>query len=171
MKLLLTILTMINKGSILFQIKAVFMCSIVLSPLTWLITKLTDWQLANSSYVSFVLGAIAIDHLLGTVYHAFYLRDFSMKKNVSGLLVKLMLVVCMGYLFEGLDSLMIEESILKDYTVMVLRLMVFLYPAGSAFANSYEMTGRKFPPVGFMEKLKQFSKSATINSNSDAKDV
>lgn len=156
---------MFHKGQILIQIKSLLMLSLMISPLTWVMDKLLHWQLQNESYVGFVVGAIVVDHLLGIIYHAFYARDFSMKKNISGLLRKLVIVVTVGYLFEGLDHLMTADSILKDYTVMVLRLMVFLYPAGSAFTNSYLITGKKFPPLAFMTKLKEFSKSATINNN------
>lgn len=142
--------------------------ALALSPLTWIIEKLGQWQVDNSTYVSFVIGAIAVDHILGSIYHAFFARDWSIKENVKGLLIKLLIVISIGYLFEGLDGLMVS-SILKEYTIMVLRLMVFLYPATSAFHNSYAMTGQKFPPMAFMEKLKRFSENATINSSENAK--
>lgn len=154
---------LILKSTVGLQIQKLLMLSLMISPFTWIVDRLAEWHIGNSDYVTFVIGAIIIDHILGSLYHAFWLRDFSFKKNIYGLLTKLIIVVCVGYLFEGLDTLMVKGSILKDYTVMVLRLMVFLYPASSAFQNSYEMTGKKFPPMAFMEKLKRFSESATIN--------
>ncbi len=154
-----------HHGTALSKLYSIFSLALFISPLTWLLDRLSIWHLENEAYVTFVVGAIVVDHLLGSAFHAFWKKDFSLKLNVTGLMLKLFIVVCMGFLFEGLNTLMAQESILKDYTVMVLRLMVFLYPAGSAFGNSYEMTGRTFPPVGFMEKLKQFSQSTTINSN------
>lgn len=164
MDLILTKLVIL-KSTIGLQIQKLLMFSLMISPITWILERLNEWHIGNSDYVAFVIGAIAIDHILGSMYHAFWLRDFSMKKNIYGLITKLVIVLCVGYLFEGLDALMVESSILKDYTVMVLRLMVFLYPASSAFQNSYEMTGKKFPPMAFMEKLKKFSESATFNSS------
>lgn len=110
------------------------------------------------------MGAMVVDHLLGTLFHAFWRRDFSAWKNIKGLLLKLTIVVTVGYLFEGLNTLMVEQSILKDYTIMVLRLMVFLYPAMSAFKNSYIMTGKRFPPMALMEKLEKFAEGTAINS-------
>lgn len=151
-------------GSTGLQIKKLLIISLMISPITWLIDKLAEWHIDNSDYVSFVIGAIIIDHILGSIYHAFYAKDWSVKKNLTGLLVKMVIVVSVGYLFEGLDTLMVQESILKEYSVMVLRLMVFLYPASSAFNNSYIMTGKKFPPMAFMEKLKKFSENATLNT-------
>lgn len=164
MILIISLLSCIHKGTAFAKTISLLGMALMVSPLTWLLDKLSIWHLENETYVTFVVGAIVVDHLLGSAYHAFWKRDFSLKLNVTGLILKLFIVVSVGYLFEGLNMLMAHESVLKDYTVMVLRLMVFLYPAGSAFGNSYEMTGRKFPPVGFMDKLKQFSESATLNN-------
>ena len=163
MNYILYLLGILHTGSLLMKLKSSITLAIILSPITWVLDRLCSWHLDNHEYVSFVVGAIAIDHFLGTIYHAFYKRDFSIKKNLGGLLVKLVIVVTVGYLFEGLNTLMVHDSILKDYTVMVLRLMVFLYPASSAFGNSYVMTGRKFPPVGFMDKLKQFNQTIKVD--------
>lgn len=149
----------------LLHAKKLLFISLCLSPVAWLVDTFAQWQVNNSTYLGFVLGAIAIDHLLGSLYHAFWLRDFCIKKNLGGLFTKMVIVVSVGYLFEGLDALTPEATILKDYTVTVLRLMVFLYPAMSAFGNSYEMTGRKFPPYDIMEKLRKFTENATINLN------
>lgn len=160
-------LVYIHKGNLLVKMKYAFVASFYLSPFTFVINKITEWHLNNAAYASLVLGAIIIDHFVGTVYHAFFKRDFSMRKNITGLMIKIFVVIAMAYLFEGLNILMSQESILKDYTVMVLRLMVFLYPAGNAFGNTYEITGKKFPPVGFMNKLKQFSEQVTINNGND----
>lgn len=131
---------------------------------TWIIESMTAWYIENDVYIIFTLGAILVDWTLGSIYHAFFKRDFSLKKNLLGLIFKVFIVIAVGYLFEGLNELIDKESILKDYTIITLRLMVFLYPAGSAFGNSHEMTNGKFPPMGFMGKLKKFSESATVNS-------
>lgn len=157
--IVMTILAgLISRDDIILRIKTTIIMSFALSPVTWFLDRLTQWTIDNEEYVAIIVFAIAIDHLLGTLYHAFWAKDFSLKKNVSGLMVKLVIVVTMGYLFEGLNELMHDHEGLKEYTIMVCRLMVFLYPAGSAFRNSYEMTGRRFPPIGFMEKLEEFSK-------------
>jgi uncharacterized radical SAM superfamily protein len=129
------------------------------APFVWLAEHLLNWTITNNVYATLVLFAIAADHVLGTAYHLFWKRDFSIKKNLTGLIVKLLIVVTVGYLFEGLNEMMAGVPILKDYTITTLRLLVFLYPAGSAFNNSYEMTNKQFPPMGFMEWLKKFAKN------------
>ncbi len=141
----------------LLKLKALIVLSIISGPFVLALERLSSWQIQNSDYVHFVVGAVVVDHLIGSVYHAFYVRAFSLAKNAKGLITKLMLVVSIGYLFEGLNVLMQGESLIKDYTVIVMRLFVFLYPAGSAFGNAYEITGGKFPPIGFMNKLRKFT--------------
>ena len=148
---------LINTIKLFAKLKMLAIISLTITPFVWLLEKLTAWHMENGDYALFVLTAVAIDHLLGTAYHAFWKRDFSIKKNLSGLLVKTMIVVSVGYLFEGLNTLLVGASLIKSYFVISLRLMVFLYPAGSAFTNSYLITNKKFPPMGFMETLKKFS--------------
>lgn len=162
MKTMILLMLGTNKGGGIAKFCSILSASIMLSPISFIGEKLYDWRIENEAYMGFVIGAIIVDHILGSMYHAFWKRDFSLKKNLLGFLVKVIILISMMYLFEGLNTLMAEQSILKDYTKMILRMMVFLYPAGSAFGNTYEMTGKKFPPVGFMDKLKQFSESNNI---------
>lgn len=149
----------IHQGSAVAKIVSVFSLAVILSPFTFLLDKLNVWHLENESYVSFVLGAIFVDHVVGSVYHAYFKRDFSLKKNGIGFVLKVFILVSAMYLFEGLNTLITEEVAFKDYTVMTLRIFVFGYPAGSAIGNIYVMSGKKFPPVSFMDKLKKYTGS------------
>jgi hypothetical protein len=164
MDLTLSLLGAIHKGDAIAKVMSVTLLSLMISPVTYAIDKLHKWQVDNEDYFIFVVGAIVIDLFLGILYHAFWLRDFSFKAMATGFITKMVIIVSAGYLFEGLNTLMVEQSVFRDYTIMIMRLMIFLYPAGSAFGNMYEMTGQKFPPVGFMNKLKQFSENTTINN-------
>lgn len=159
----LSLIGCIHSGTYFLRVKSLLLLSLTIAPLTMILNSLSGWYIDNEMYVTIVLGAIIADHLIGTIYHAFWLKDFSIKKNVLGLTLKIFLVVMIGFLFEGLNILIVHDNIIKDWVIVVLRLMVFLYPGGSAFANSYVMTGKKFPPVGFMNKLEEFSKNASIN--------
>lgn len=156
--MILAKLALLYKGTLFLKVKTSFLLAVTISPATWLLDTLTSWHLQNQTYVAIVVGAIAADHLIGSIYHAWWAKDFTIKDNVKGLIIKLTMVVTVGYLFEGLNVLMRDADMLKDYTIMMLRLMVFLYPAGSAFSNSYIITGGKFPPLGFMEWFKKLNK-------------
>lgn len=160
---LLTSLKAIHDGEIPMQIKSAFKMGFLVSLPTFIIEKITNWSLENTDYIGFVLGAIAIDHFLGTIKHAFWSRDFCMKKNIIGISIKIGLVVLVGFLFEGLGIIFKHDTPIKDYLITVTRLMVFLYPAGSAFGNSSVISGGKFPPSGWIKKLKSFQ--ANLNPN------
>lgn len=151
----MTSLKLIHAGTVIVKIKSSMKLGIMISPFAFLIDKLTEWGMGNGEYISFVLIAIAIDHVLGTLKHL-SLMQFSIKKNIVGLMTKIGLVVACGMLFEGLNAIITHETLIKDYLTIVTRLIVFLYPAGSAFGNSTFLSGGKFPPQSWLDKLKSF---------------
>ena len=145
-------------GTLMMKIKSLVKLGFLLSFPAFIIDKLLKWGIDNQDYVMVVLIAIIIDHILGTVKHLIA-RTFSLKRNAVGLAVKLGLVVAMGFLFEGLDVIIKHDSLVKDYILITTRLIVFLYPAGSAFKNSSVLSGGRFPPTAWLEKLKRFEKN------------
>lgn len=138
-------------------LKPLAFISLTITPIFWLIEKITEWHVSNAVYATLVLFAIVADHVLGSIYHLFWAKDFSIKKNLSGFLLKILIVVLVGYLFEGLNHFTEAVPFFSYYTATTLRLLVFLYPASSAFKLSYEMTGRKFPPMGLMKTVIKYT--------------
>jgi len=157
-------LVIIHKGTVLSKFKSALYLGIGASPIAYVIEKITDWSFENRDYIFFVLVAIAIDHILGSILHLVHYRDFTFKKNIQGLAIKIGLTVAMGFLFEGVNHLIQEDSFVKSYLVIVLRLSVFMYPAGSAFMNSSVITKGKFPPVGWIDKIKSFNKDLDLKN-------
>jgi len=158
---LLKNLIIIHKGTIISKFKSVFILSLIASPLG-IIENITNWINENGGYIFFVLMAIAIDHILGSAVHLFIKNDFSIKKNLIGLVSKISLVFLVGILFEGFQFIYKKEDLLTQYLTVITRLMVFLYPAGSAFMNCAIITKGKFPPIGWMEKISKFNKTLNI---------
>jgi len=157
-------LYIIQKGVFLSKLKSSGILALTFSPFTYIIEKLTHWTLENQDFILLVFSAIAIDHIIGTAIHLFIKRDFSFKENIKGVLVKLGLVIAMVILFEGINSILKEASFIKSYLQIVLRLSVFLYPAGSAFVNTSIITKGKFPPIGWMNKLKKFNENLDLDA-------
>jgi hypothetical protein len=149
----------IKSASKLEQLKAVLVISLAFSPVAYLLEQIAAWTIDNQTFITFVLAAIAIDHLLGSVVHYFYIKDFNWAKNASGLLIKMGLLVCGAIIFEGLNHIVNKDSGLKDYLFIVCRLSVFFYPAGSAFANMSIISGGKFPPTGWITWIKNFNEN------------
>lgn len=156
-------LKLIHIGSLSIKLQAAAKLGLCLSIPAFIFEMVVKWGVNNSDYVGFCLLAIMIDHVLGTIRHLFIDRDFTIKKNIKGMVIKIGLVVSVGLLFEGLNVIVKNDSIIKEYIVMTTRLMVFLYPAGSAFGNSSILSGGKFPPTAWIDKLKKFQENLNAN--------
>jgi hypothetical protein len=147
----------IHVGANLFvQLKATIKLGLLISPFVYIIEKLSKWGFDNSDYIITVLVAIAVDHALGSYKHAYIDKDFTWKLNLKGLMTKISLVVACGFLFEGLQVIIHKQSIITEYLTITTRLIVFLYPAGSAFGNSSVISGGKFPPDAWMKRINKF---------------
>lgn len=153
-------IVVLHLGTAELKIFGAMKLAFYLSPIAVLITDLQIWYMDNSQYVAVVAWAIMIDYILGTIRHIFVDRDFDFRKNISGILRKGFLVVAVGYLFEGFNVIITHDSLISQYLEIVARLMVFLYPAGSAMGNSSVLSGGRFPPVGWMNRLNQFRQNA-----------
>ena len=155
-------LILVHIGGAATKIKSSFVLAAAISPFPFIFDKLIDWTLSNSAYVLFVFAAIIFDHILGSIIHLFIRRDFTIKKNIVGLVIKIGLVIIVGFLFEGINHIVTGDHLLKEYLVILLRLLVFMYPAGSAFVNSSIVTKGKFPPSGFLKKLSKFQENLNV---------
>lgn len=154
----------IHKGPIFVKLKSAFLLSLSISPIAYVIDAIYHWGMTNIDYILLVLGAITVDHILGSIYHAFFKRDFTMVKNFTGLSIKVALVVIVAFIFEGLNHIVKSDSFLKEYLIIVTRLSVFLYPAGSALMNSAEITNGVFPPIGIINWMKKFNTTLETGS-------
>lgn len=149
-------------GTMFVKLKSSIVLGATVSPFVYVLDGVNAWSLLNRDYIFAVLLAITIDHIIGTIYHGFKARDFTFKKNIIGLTTKLGLCVMNGVLFELLNGMTVNHKWLYDYLMLVTRLIVFLYPAGSAMVNSSKLTNGVFPPVGIMDWIKDFQKNLNI---------
>lgn len=123
---------------------------------------LTKWYLINQTFMIFVFIAIILDHILGTIVHAFIKRDFVFKKNVAGFLLKGGACIAGYSLFVMIHEILKDVPFIADYFQILIQFMVFIYPAGSAMGNLSIITGGKFPPIGWMKKLEKFQENVDI---------
>lgn len=123
----------------------------------WIISKIIDWTITNQDYLAGVLICIAIDHFVGSIYHAFKLKDFTFKRNAIGLINKLTLCATAALLFEVIGHTAKDISFIYEYLKTTTRLIVILYPAGSAFMNMSALTNGVFPPVGWIRRIAAFN--------------
>lgn len=147
---------------------ATFKLSIILTPFVYVYDKLFQWGFKNQDYIFIVMGAILIDYIFGTIKHIFITKTesgrptFTLKRNAIGIMLKIGLAVCGGFLFEGLSYLTREATIIETSLKIITRVIVFMYPAVSAWENIYIVSGEKFPPKKWMEKLGLYKNSADL---------
>lgn len=175
-KIMLTIITLLNNSilnpfNLLLNISAKFVkflpsikLAIIFSIPTWSISTISNWTLTNQDYLLSVLACIAIDHLIGTIYHAIKLRDFTFRKNAIGLIKKIGLCVLAIGLFEIIHNTIKDVALIYDYLKITTRLVVILYPASSAFMNMSYLTNGRFPPIGWINRIKIFNENLNIES-------
>lgn len=114
-----------------------------------------NWYLYNDTYVVIMLGTIAVDHALGTWKYLNW-RKFDFKKNVGGLFTKIFIVIMGAWLFEAMGGIIHKDSIFKDWLLIVTRLLVFIYPAYSAWKSMSVITKGAFPPKSWIERIERF---------------
>ncbi|MGB3452969.1 MAG: hypothetical protein WBA59_03985 [Moheibacter sp.] len=142
---------------------AVTKVSLTLTPLFLIWDKLTNWGIHNQDYILIVLGAIFVDWVFGTIKHIWFTHTFTWKQNAIGLTTKIALAVAGGFLFEGLNTLVKDVDIVVTSFKIITRVIILMYPGVSAFENIYIVSGEKFPPKAWMERLKVWNKSLDPN--------
>ncbi|NDI99549.1 hypothetical protein GWA97_10730 [Flavobacterium sp. LaA7.5] len=152
----------LHVGGFFVKIWSATKLSVAVGIPTWFLSKVTGWGVSNSDYIAGVLTCIAIDHVIGSYYHAFKINDFTIKKNAVGLITKLSLCAGAAILFEIIHNVVKEATLIYDYLKIVTRLIVILYPAGSAFMNMSALTNGVFPPLGWITKIKAFNKDLDL---------
>ncbi|MFC7347318.1 hypothetical protein ACFQO9_11375 [Chryseobacterium zhengzhouense] len=155
-------LNAIHSGIGFEKLVAAFKIAAIPALFVSIIEGLSKWYIVNQWFMIFVFYAIIIDHILGTIVHAFVNRDFTLKKNGIGLLKKISFCI-LGYsLFVMIPEILKGVPFLPEYLTMLIQFIVFIWPAGSAMGNMSILTGGKFPPIGWMRKLDRFSENLDI---------
>lgn len=157
-------LIILHNGSFLLKLKSAAIIALPLGSLGWIINFVSNWTISNQGYIVGVLTCIAIDHFVGSAYHALKVKDFTFKRNIYGLLQKLALCAASAILFEIIHFALKDIPLIYDYLKTVTRLTVILYPAGSAFMNMSAITNGVFPPLGWIKKLQVFNEDLDIRN-------
>ena len=159
----------IADGDLTTKLAGAFKLGVILTPFIFVWEKLSKWGITNQDYVLVVVSAILIDWFFGVWKHL-KKKTFSFKKNAGGLILKLTLCVGAGMLFEGLNSIVQNsaDTIVASLTI-VTRVIVFLYPAVSAWQNIYIVSDERFPPKAWMDKINRFNENLDIKELTDEK--
>ena len=159
----------IADGDLSTKFSGALKISLAVSPFIFVWDKIIKWGIPNQDYILIVLMAILLDWAFGIWKHLDK-RTFSFKKNATGLILKIALTVGAGMLFEGLNSIVKDSAdIVVLSLTIVTRIIVFLYPAVSAWQNIYVVSGERFPPKAWMDRLNKFNENLDIKELTENK--
>ena len=141
--------------------------SLIAYPFILIWDKLVKWGVPNQDYILIVLGAILVDWAFGIWKHL-KKRTFSFKQNAFGLVIKIALTTGAAFLFEGLGTIVKDSAdIIVVSLTTVTRVIVFLYPAVSAWQNIYIVSDERFPPKAWMDRINKFNENLNVKELTD----
>ena len=160
----------IADGDLPTKFSSALRLSLITSPFILIWDKIVKWEIRNQDYILIVLGAILVDWFFGIWKHL-KKRTFSFKQNAYGLIIKVALTTGAAFLFEGLGSIVKDSAdIIVVSLTTVTRVIVFLYPAVSAWQNIYIVSDEKFPPKAWMDRINKFNENLNVKELTDEKD-
>jgi len=123
---------------------------------------LADFLFEESGFFFLLFIAIMVNMAVG-VYKHWKARELDFKEFYLGTL-QVVFVCGAGFaLFMAIATLEgIHKTDIGEWFMLLGRVTVILYPAGSAFKNLHYITDGRFPPIGFMNRLKKFEKTGEI---------
>lgn len=126
------------------------------------ISDFTNWTIDNHLYLTWIIIAIFLDYVFGTILHAkehFQRKEgeeskWSWSQNIFGTMLKSALIVGVMILGEGFAHFVKEVPNVILVLSILVHTVVFLYPTISAMENIWILSGKKFPPEALIERLK-----------------
>ena len=159
----------IADGDLPTKFSSALRLSLIASPFILIWDKIVKWGVPNQDYILIVLGAILVDWFFGIWKHL-KKRTFSFKQNAFGLIIKVALTTGAAFLFEGLNSIVKDSAdIIVVSLTTVTRVIVFLYPAVSAWQNIYIVSDERFPPKVWMDRINKFNENLNVKELTDEK--
>jgi hypothetical protein len=161
----------LETGSIQVKLFVSFLVSLAISPVAYFSKLFNTYIGVDIDFMSFIVVCISIDWITGMA--KWYIRKkFDFKKMILGLFEKVAISGLGMVLFNGMGTIkeLALHPDLQSYFLIVGKLAIFVYVGGSAMNNMYFITGGKFPPVGWMNRMKNFEETASLEDFTDKKE-
>lgn len=128
---------------------------------TTVFTFLNGTVMPDESFLEWWIGLIAADTILGGIRHL-NAGDFSPKESFKGVLLKTTITLVGMYSLKAIPESLGDIPYVEDYFHLFTKVSVLTYLIGSILANSYIISGGKFPPKYFMGRWAQFEETGEI---------
>lgn len=135
----------------------------ILSPLFYFIQT---YVFGDYTFFIFFLVLFVCDIVSGALKHFWKVHDFSFTQ--LGMKAFLKFAVCsialvtFNVMSKTLDTPDQVDDAINVYLFALGKTIVVVFIGGSVFENLYAITNGKFPPIGWLNRIKQFNQSVDI---------
>jgi len=170
LKILYTPFILLEYENKVAQIAGATMIAVPGSFMAWLMTVIKINVFSDIPFVEALFMLLLLDLSTGVWKHL-KLKTFDWRRLYVGLLEKVFISFMGMIVFNiaGNVKELTEVDSLKTYLLLIGKLTNIFYVGGSAFNNMFIITGGKFPPVGWMERMKKFNQTASISALNEEK--
>lgn len=153
----------IELGSVLGQLRASFNIAFLLSPFGFLLHLFDVFVFTDRAFVA-ILGVCLFGDLAAGVFKHIKFGTFRLKRMFLGFLEKCFISFLAMVLFNAMGSIKEFQAnpTALDAFNLFAKLLNTVYVAGSAFSSIYVITGGKFPPESWMNRIRKFNKSGSV---------
>lgn len=153
------------EGNTFYQVAGAVIFAIPVSIIGWFLSLVELNVLADTRFAESLILLLFIDLVTGIWKHLKQ-KDFCWKRMYTGFLQKMVISFLGMTAFNVLGNVreLSELEGLRAYLILCGKLVNIFYVGGSAFNNMFIITGGKFPPVGWMERMKNFNRTTDISA-------
>lgn len=158
-------LAYIEYGNHIDRVKASLRLALLFSPSVYFTDLIHRYVLTDRSFAEILIILIIFDLLSGMAKH-WKLHTFSFFELFKGLLIKVFASITGLIVFNAFGQIkgMDQNTLILANFILFGKLCNAVYVGGSFFNNLYILTGRKFPPLAWMNRMKDFNKSGSISN-------
>jgi hypothetical protein len=164
-------LALMENGTFTIKLETSVTLALFASTLTWVGAWVLE-QLGgfgplivkDAAFVRILFLCLFLDLLLGA-WKNYSRFTFNWKKLYTGLMEKVFVSFAGMVIFNALSSVEQLEALpeINSWFILTGKLMNLFYVGGSALSSMYVITGGKFPPVGFMQRLDKFNRTLNVD--------
>ena len=161
--------SMLENGNALIKLEVTLGMTFIFAPMCWLIEKLIalfgiyeSVIYKDTEFMAILVLCLISDMILGVWKH-WKLCTFDFKELYTGVATKTAVSFLGMVIFNAFASIMNVIPELYIGFMLIGKVANLVYVGGSALNSMYVITGGKFPPVAFMDRLKKFNTTLDVS--------
>lgn len=137
--------------------------NLILAPVSYVLSGLGFWIHDNHVFVSFMLGTITINLLLGGYVHWQKVKDFNWATLLTKT-VEMCIVTIAVYAVLEMVLILASKNVVTDLFRISVQISTMIYPMSKIIKNSHILTGGEFPPKWLMRKFFKLQRDGDISN-------